>query len=122
LTNYRNSHVLDENYQDLKDALVAAIKDSVDFAVTHEEFSKLKDQLISQKEQLNQVANGEMNLVDSLINEDQSKFDEALNSINKIISDKYSEFNKELKDKNYFEITNKPASQISENDINLINS
>ncbi|TNK87988.1 hypothetical protein, partial [Mycoplasmopsis pullorum] len=48
--------------------------------------------------------------------------DEALNSINQIISDKYSEFNKELNDKNYFEITNKPASLISENDINLINS
>ncbi|TNK81965.1 FIVAR domain-containing protein, partial [Mycoplasmopsis pullorum] len=122
LTNYRNSHVLDENYQDLKDALVAAIKDSVDFAVTHEELSKLKDQLVSQKEQLNKVANGEMNLVDSLINKDQSKFDKALNSITQIISDKYSEFDKELSDKNYFEITNKTASQISENDINLINS
>ncbi|TNK99506.1 hypothetical protein C4M98_00230, partial [Mycoplasmopsis pullorum] len=119
---YRNSHVLDENYQDLKDALVAAINDTVDFAVTHEELSKLKDQLVSQKEQLNQVANSEINLVDSLINKDQSKFDEALNSINQIISDKYSEFNKELNDKNYFEITNKPASLISENDINLINS
>ncbi|TNK87305.1 hypothetical protein, partial [Mycoplasmopsis pullorum] len=67
--------------------------------VTHEELSKLKDQLVSQKEQLNQVANGEMNLVDSLINKNQSEFDEALNSIHQIISDKYSEFNKELNDK-----------------------
>ncbi|TNK91454.1 hypothetical protein C4M98_06835, partial [Mycoplasmopsis pullorum] len=75
---------------------------------THEELSKLKDQLVSQKEQLNQVANGEMNLVDSLINKNQSEFDQALNSINEIIADKYSEFNKELSDKNYFEITNKP--------------
>ncbi|VEU70226.1 GA module-containing protein [Mycoplasmopsis glycophila] len=120
LKEYRDTKVDSENYAELKQKLEKAIATNLNLSLNSEELNLIKDRIISNKNILNQIAQSEIDLVNSLLNQDAEKFEQVIEQLDSILSNKYKEFDEELKAKNYFEIITKNSDALSEEDVQTI--
>ncbi|QIW62374.1 GA module-containing protein [Mycoplasmopsis gallinacea] len=120
LRDYRNSSVAASDYSDVKARLEKAIATHVDFALNSQELAAIKQTLSPKKEQLNKVAQCEIDLVNPLLDKNKTRFESVLDELHQTLPNQYQQFYEGLIKDNYFDLINKNGDKLTEKDIATI--
>lgn len=109
LKNYRNSSTNNPEYESKKDALEKLLDSPIDeIESPNDKLNALVEDLISNYKNIHAQGESEIGLVDSLIKLDKDQFSSwNQNNNTKGMFDKYNSLDKDLNDKNYFDIIKK---------------
>ncbi|RIV16506.1 lipoprotein 17-related variable surface protein [Mycoplasmopsis gallopavonis] len=119
---YQKASVENSDYQELKDNLIKAIETQLTLSYDDAKVREAQQLLANKQAIINQIGQTEINLVTAMLDSNEANFNKLIDSLNLLTTDSYQEFKEELKKEKYFEIMNKPRSEVTKEDIQVINN
>lgn len=121
LNEFDDSNAKSEEFSKIREKLITSIKEVNEYEIASPDMQAVYELIKKQDKLISELAYAEIELVDALLNKDKNTFEVALGKIQQIKPWAFADFKDSLDRNNYFEIVNKDPNQITPEDTSKLN-